>query len=232
MPLWKGYKYIKRIIKKKMTNQEIILTKVEIKELIGSLNRNPDETEIRAVIDYFWLRPYALKHLEEKEFRKSFVRLIYMHKNAMNWWVKADKEVKSLQPLTSSLEKERNELLEKIKELEAKVEEKDNIIENLEERVDMEVEMNLKALDKSKEYHDRNLFLLGMSKDTIITNLKLKIQELEKNQKVDKVKQLQKLENKAKTKVKERVKKLKEKINTIKESVKEKFNTYILQNNK
>ncbi|CAJ0890046.1 2431_t:CDS:2, partial [Entrophospora sp. SA101] len=41
----------------------------------------------------------------------------------------------------------------------------------------MEVEMNLKALDKSKEYHDRNLFLLGMSKDTIITNLKLKIQE-------------------------------------------------------
>ncbi|CAJ0916746.1 5924_t:CDS:2 [Entrophospora sp. SA101] len=102
------------------------------------------------------------------------------------------------------LEKERNELLEKIKELEARVEEKDNIIENLEERVDMEVEMNLKALDKSKEYHDRNLFLLGMSKDTIITNLKLKIQELEKNQKVDRVKQLRKLENKAKTKVKER----------------------------
>ncbi|CAH1770398.1 14685_t:CDS:1, partial [Entrophospora sp. SA101] len=98
---------------------------------------------------------------------------------------KADKEVRSLQPLTSSLEKERNELLEKIKEFEARVEEKDNIIENLEERVDMEVEMNLKALDKSKEYHDRNLFLLGMSKDTIITNLKLKIQELEKNQKVD-----------------------------------------------
>ncbi|CAJ0769098.1 22461_t:CDS:1, partial [Entrophospora sp. SA101] len=43
-----------------------------------------------------------------------------------------------------------------------------------------------------------------MSKDTIITNLKLKIQELEKNQKVDRVKQLRKLENKAKTKVKER----------------------------
>ena len=67
-----------------MTNQEIILTEKEIRELIGSLNRNPDETEIRAVIDYFWLRPYALKHLEDKEFRKSFVCLIYMHKNAMN----------------------------------------------------------------------------------------------------------------------------------------------------
>ncbi|CAH1759616.1 5501_t:CDS:2, partial [Entrophospora sp. SA101] len=76
----------------------------------------------------------------------------------------ADKEVKSLQSLTSSLEKERNELLEKIKELEANVEEKDNIMENLEERVDIEVEMNLKALDKSKEYHDRNLFNLGMDK--------------------------------------------------------------------
>jgi len=36
-----------------MTNQEIILTEKEIRELIGNLNRNPDETEIRAVIDYF-----------------------------------------------------------------------------------------------------------------------------------------------------------------------------------
>ncbi|CAH1770361.1 15763_t:CDS:2, partial [Entrophospora sp. SA101] len=63
----------------------------EIRELIGSLNQNPDETEIRAVKDYFWLRPYALKHLEDKEFRK----------------IKADKEVKRLQPLTTSLEKER-----------------------------------------------------------------------------------------------------------------------------
>ena len=77
MPIKRIYKYIKRI-KKNMTNQEIILTEKEIRELIGSLNRNPDETEIRAVIDYFWLRPYALKHLEEKEFRKSFVRLIYI----------------------------------------------------------------------------------------------------------------------------------------------------------
>ena len=42
-----------------MTNQEIILTEKEIKELIGSLNRNPDETEIRAVIDYF---DFALMH--------------------------------------------------------------------------------------------------------------------------------------------------------------------------
>ena len=49
-----------------MTNQNNILTEEEIKELIGSLNRNPSEAEIGAVIDYFWLRPYALKHLEDK----------------------------------------------------------------------------------------------------------------------------------------------------------------------
>ncbi len=36
---------------KTMTNPNIP-TK-EIREMIGSLNRNPDETEIRAVTDYF-----------------------------------------------------------------------------------------------------------------------------------------------------------------------------------
>ena len=78
-----------------MTNQNNILTEEEIRELIGSLNRNPNEAEIRAVIDYFWLRPYALKHLKDKEFRKSFVRLIYMHHNAMSWWVKLIKKLKA-----------------------------------------------------------------------------------------------------------------------------------------
>ena len=212
-----------------MTNQNNILTEEEIRELIGSLNQNPDETEIRAVIDYFWLCPYALKHLEDKEFRKSFVRLIYMHKNAMNWWVKADKEVKSLQPITSSLEKERNELLEKIKELEARVEEKDNIIENLEERVDMEVEMNLKALDKSKEYHDRNLFNLGMDKDSVIFDLMIENQELRKKCKPSKLKKLQ---FKATRLAKEKKIKLQQLANRVKEQAREKFNTYILQNNR
>ena len=42
-----------------------------------------------------------------------------MHQNALSWWVKTDKEVKGLQSLTTSLEKERNELLEKTKQLEA-----------------------------------------------------------------------------------------------------------------
>ncbi|CAJ0913072.1 18642_t:CDS:2 [Entrophospora sp. SA101] len=33
-----------------MTNQNNILTEEEIKKLIGSLNRNPDETDIRALM--------------------------------------------------------------------------------------------------------------------------------------------------------------------------------------
>jgi len=45
----------------------------------------------------------------------------------------------------------------KIEELKQKQKELEATIEELEERVDIEVEMNLKALDKSKEYHDRNL---------------------------------------------------------------------------
>jgi uncharacterized protein YneF (UPF0154 family) len=36
-----------------MTNQNNILTEEEIRELIGNLNRNPSEAEIRAVTDYF-----------------------------------------------------------------------------------------------------------------------------------------------------------------------------------
>jgi len=36
-----------------MTNQNNILTEEEIRELIGNLNRNPSEAEIRVVTDYF-----------------------------------------------------------------------------------------------------------------------------------------------------------------------------------
>ena len=34
-------------------NENIILTEEEIRGLIGSLNQNPSESDIRAVIDYF-----------------------------------------------------------------------------------------------------------------------------------------------------------------------------------
>ena len=215
-----------------MTNQEIILTEKEIKELIGSLNRNPDETEIRAVIDYFWLRPYALKHLEDKEFRKSFVHLIYMHKNAMNWWVKANKEVKRLQPLTISLEKERNELLEKIKELEERVEE-------LDDEVWMEREEAEKALNKAMEWRKWQMFETVLKHDAAMGKLQDRIDLLEnnlaaKNQETNwkdylATKELPFLPKKQKE---NRLCKLKKLVSRAKEKAKEKFQTFIVQKNK
>ena len=215
-----------------MTNQEIILTEKEIRGLIGSLNRNPDETEIRAVIDYFWLCPYALKHLEDKKFRKSFVHLIYMHKNAMNWWVKANKEVKRLQPLTISLEKERNELLEKIKELEARVEE-------LDDEIWMEREEAEKALNKAMEWRKWQMFETVLKHDAAMGKLQDQIDLLEnnlvaKNQEINwkdylATKELPYLPKEQKE---NRLCKLKKLVNKVKEKTKEKFQAFIVQKNK
>jgi hypothetical protein len=162
-----------------MTNQNNILTEEEIKEIIGNLNRNPNEAEIKAVTDYFWLRPYALQHLEDKKFRESFVRLIYMHHNALNWYIKADKEVKGLQSLTTNLEKEKNELLEKNNQLEANLEDKDKVIKNLEERVEIEQEEAEKAVQKAKEWRERQLTdLTGIKQDELFKNLEEKRENL------------------------------------------------------
>ena len=49
--------------------------------------------------------------------------------------------------------------------------------------------------------------------------------------KKDKIKQIKRLTKKVKTKASERIQKLKEKVNLIKEYVKQKFDTYILQSN-
>ena len=92
----------KRFDVMKMNN----LTEQEIREIVGSLNLNPDEGHIKAIKDYFEFCPHELQHLGDKGFRKSFVLRIYMHQNAMSWWVKANEEVKNLQ-------KEKNELVEK-----------------------------------------------------------------------------------------------------------------------
>ena len=72
------------------------LTEQEIRKIVDSLNSNPDEGHIKAIKDYFEFRPHELQHLGDKGFRKSFVLCIYMHQNAISWWVKANKEVKSL----------------------------------------------------------------------------------------------------------------------------------------
>lgn len=222
-----------------MTNQEIILTEEEIKELIGNLNRNPDETEIRAVKDWFWLRPYALQHLEDKEFRKSLVRLIYLHKNALDWYIKVDKEVKSLQSLTASLEQEKNELLEENKQLEAKLEERDNEIEELEERVEIEQEEAQKFHIKSEEWKKWQTAEIVANHDARekelleeIRVLKSNIHWLEnKEQTIEKYKDKE-LPALPKQQKKSRLLKIKQLVSKVKEKTQEKFQTLIIQKSK
>jgi regulator of replication initiation timing len=69
-----------------------------------------------------------------------------LHKNALDSYVKVDKEVKSLQFLTTSLEQERNELLEKNKQLEVKNKELETKLEESKEEVQIEREEAEKAL--------------------------------------------------------------------------------------
>ena len=63
-----------------------------------------------------------------------------------------------------------------------------------------------------------------------IENNKLK-KKLDDYEKKGKIKQIKRLTKKAKTKASERIQKLKEKLNLIKEDVKQKFDTYVLQSN-
>ena len=70
----------KRFDVMKMNN----LTEQEIREIVGSLNSNPDKGHIKAIKDYFEFHPHELQHLGDKGFRKSFVLRIYMHQNAMS----------------------------------------------------------------------------------------------------------------------------------------------------
>jgi len=109
-------------------------------------------------------------------------------------------------------------------------------IEELEERVDIEVEMNLKALDKAEEWHERKNFEIAMRKDVIIFDQLQTIEKLKKDldvrdekiaklTKPKKLQQLRKLANKTKEKINS-------KVNIIKESFKgreQKFQAYILQ---
>ena len=206
-----------------MTNQNNILTEEEIKELIGSLNRNPSEAEIGAVIDYFWLRPHALKHLEDKEFRKSFVRLIYLHHNAMSWWVKSNEEVKSLQSLTTNLEQERNELLEINKQLEEEIRELEEALE-LEEDIS---KCHLDALEVARQWRVRQ----SKEKDDNLEKASRKVvawQNYLTNKQLQELPTLPKKQNKFKL----LTNKVKSRIKQAKAITQEKFNTYILQKDK
>ena len=154
-----------------------------------------------------------------------------------------DELISSWNELTANAFKQKQEYSEKVAELESKnkgletkVNEKDDQIEELEERVEIEQEMSMKALDKAEEWHERKNFEIAMQKDVFIFNQQQTIEKLRKDldardekiaklTKPKKFQQLRKLANKTKEKIST-------KVNIIKESVKkkeQKFQAYILQ---
>jgi len=149
----------------------------------------------------------------------------------MNWWVKANKEVKRLQPLTISLEKERNELLEKIKELEERVEE-------LDDEVWMEWEESEKALNKAMEWRKWQMFETVLKHDAAMGKLQDWIDLLENNllAKDQKINWRDYLESKElpalpKQQKENRLHRLKKLVSRVKEKTK-KFQTFIVQKSK
>jgi len=103
--------------------------------------------------------------------------------------------------------------------------------------VELEQKNHLEFVDVSEEWHERRVFEMNMIKDGFITDLRLKVQELEKVlvAKDEKLVELTKLiEPKPKKfqQFRKLVNMTKEKVNLVKERTKEKFHAYILQKNK
>ena len=70
--------------------------------------------------------------------------------------------------------------------------------------MEIEVEYNLKALDKSKEWHDRRVFVENMKRDCIIIEQRIENDQLKKKldayEKKDKIKQIKRLTKRMKQK--------------------------------
>jgi len=68
-----------------MTNQNNILTAEEIREILDSFLPNIDERYVGEIHDYFRYRPHEIEQLNltNKDFRRSFVLRIYLHKNSL-----------------------------------------------------------------------------------------------------------------------------------------------------
>ena len=152
-----------------------------------------------------------------------------MHQNALSWWVKADKEVKSLQSLTTNLEKEKNELLEINKQLEAEQKVLEEALE-LEENIS---KCHLDALEVARQWRVRQ----SKEKDDNLEKASRKIEMLENvvawqnyltNKQLQELPTLPKKQNKFKL----LTNKVKSRIKQAKAITQEKFNTYILQKDK
>ncbi|CAG8625119.1 1315_t:CDS:2, partial [Ambispora leptoticha] len=143
--------------------------------------------------------------------------------------VKADKEVKGLQSLTTNLEKEKNGLLEKTKQLEAEQKVLEEALE-LEENIS---KYHLDALEVARQWRVRQ----SKEKDDNLEKASRKIEMLENvvawqnyltNKQFQELQTLLKKQNKFKL----LINKAKSRIKQAKAITQEKFNTYILQKNK
>ena len=221
----------KRFDVMKMNN----LTEQEIREIVGSLNPNPDERYIKAIKDYFEFCPHELQHLGDKGFRKSFVLRIYMHQNAMSWWVKANEEVKSLQKEKNELV-EKNLILEKVnQELEKKEKDLEIEVEELSDEVQIEREEAEKALDKSKEWRERQMTEVIEKHDAEVRELLEQIKILERNSSNTEKKLNYQTEKELPALPKQekisRLQKFKQLVSKAKEKTKEKFQAFVIQKN-
>ena len=131
------------------------------------------------------------------------------------------------------------ELESKNKGLEMKVNEKDNQIEELEERVDIEIEMNLKALDKAKEWRERQLkekttgYIANERK--LLDRIKVlenNINWLENKEQIIKKYEDKELPALPKKQKQSKLLKLKKLVSKVKEKTQEKFQTFIVQKSK
>ncbi len=130
-----------------------------------------------------------------------------------------------------------NQLEAKQQEQEAEIKEQKIIIEELEEQIELERENHMEFVDTSKKWHDRKVFEMNMKKDVFITDLKLKVQELEKilitkNEKLVELTRLIEPKPKKFQQFRKLANTTKERVHIFKEKVQEKFHAYILQKNK
>ena len=122
-----------------MTNQNI-LTKEEIREILHSFYPHTEEKYVGEIQDYFKYRSHELDHLKDEKFRRSFIIHIYLHKHALDSYIKLNKETKGLKI-------EKAELIEKNKQLEA-------IQKELEKNLEFEKESRLCHLEAIRVCED------------------------------------------------------------------------------
>ena len=224
-----------------MASQNNIPTAEEIREIIGSLNRNPDR-EIEQILNYFEGRSHELEHLKDKNFRKVFIRRLYLHYSALSAWVKTDQEVKNLQKKKNELV-EKNLVLEKVnQELEQKVKELEIKVGELDDEVQMEREEAEKALDKSREWRERQLSEINAKHRLEISELLREMASLQNNlvakqEELDwanylATKELPTLPKQKKQQKASKLWRFKQSVSKAKERVQQKFQTFVVQKSK